>query len=90
MVPRNTYWPEPLVDLNNSPEIATIRANIRSAFLSGTPLFTKECIRHVCQQLRELNGKAGKVYVKGLNGNIVEFPVEPGRVRSLQDRDIVL
>ena len=52
----------------------------RSFYLSGAPLFTREIIRDVSQQLKKLEGKAGKVSVRGLDGVIVEFPVETGRM----------
>jgi hypothetical protein len=43
-------------------------------------LFTKEQIYAVGQQLKELEGKCGKVLVTGLNGNVTEFVVKTGAV----------
>lgn len=53
---------------------------IRSLYLSGVPLFTKEQIYAVRQQLKELEGKCGKLLVTGLNGNVTEFVVKTGHV----------
>lgn len=50
-----------------------IHDEIRSLYLSGVPLFTKEQIYAVRQQIKELGGKCGKVLVTSLNGNVAEF-----------------
>lgn len=67
-------------DIDATRKLAHIHADIQFLYLSGVPLFTKEAIRNVSCQLNELGGKSGKVYVKALNGILVEFNVETGRV----------
>ena len=52
-----------------------INNEIRSLYLSGVPLFTKEQIQAVKQQLKALEGRHGKVLVTGLNGDVAEFVI---------------
>lgn len=59
-----------------------INDEIRSLYLAGVPLFTKEQIYAIRQQLKALKGKRGKVLVTGLNGNVAEFIVKTGDVLS--------
>jgi hypothetical protein len=55
-------------------------AEIRSLYFSGAPVFTREIIQDVGQQLRKLEGQCGKVFIRGLNGIMVEFAIETGRI----------
>lgn len=73
-----------------SPGLADVHAQMRSLYLSGTPLFTKDSIGHLHQQLKTLAGKPGKVSIKGLDGNLVDFFVEPGRLRTNADYEVIL
>lgn len=59
-----------------------ITADIRSLYLSGTPIFDREVIRRLGQQLKALRGKTGKVFVTGLDGVVTEFAVEEGNVKK--------
>jgi len=52
-----------------------INDEIRALYLSGVPLFTKEQLYAVRQQLEALEGRRGKVLVAGVNGEVAEFAV---------------
>jgi hypothetical protein len=62
----------------SSGDLAKILADIRSLYLSGAALFSKQTLRDVRQQFSKLDGKGGKVYVEGLDGNPVHFKIQPG------------
>lgn len=53
---------------------------IRSLYLAGAPLFTKDQISAASQQLKLLEGKGGKVNVIGLTGDVGEFIVSTGDI----------
>jgi len=59
-------------------------AEIRSLYLFGAPVFTREIIQDVGQQLRKLGEKCGKVFIRGLNGVMIEFAIETGRILPSQ------
>lgn len=65
-------------------EITDAFAVIQSLYDAGTPLYTKEAIRDVWQQLESCRAdgyKIGqKVSVKALNGENVDFEIQTGRV----------
>ncbi|KAH8789097.1 hypothetical protein F5882DRAFT_438708 [Hyaloscypha sp. PMI_1271] len=66
-------------------------AEIHSLYLSGAPVFTREIIQDVGQQLRKLEGKFGKVFIRGLDGVMVEFAIETGRILPSQpDTEFVI
>lgn len=53
---------------------------IRSLFDAGTPIFTKEMIRDVCWQLERSDQRGQKISVRGLDGVMVDFETESGRI----------
>lgn len=62
-----------------------IYSTIRSLYLSGTPLFTRAQLTDVRNQLQALDGKAGKILITSVPGEIVEFIVhEIGHVITLR------
>jgi hypothetical protein len=66
-------------------------AEIRSLYLAGAPLFTKQLILDVADQLQKLQGSLGTIFVKGVNGAMVEFAIETGRIHySWADNDAVV
>ncbi|TAQ89295.1 hypothetical protein B7494_g2388 [Chlorociboria aeruginascens] len=67
-------------DVTRLQKLIEVQAEIRSLYLSGAPMFTREDIQDVSQQLRKLEGKSGTVFIRGINGAMVEFAVETGRV----------
>jgi hypothetical protein len=73
---------EPGETYETSPELAKIHEDIRSFYFSGVQLFTKDSLRAVGRQLRERNEKTDKIYVKAINGDLVDFPVRSGSVIS--------
>ncbi len=80
------YFEKPSERCGDPVELAKIHADICSLYLSGAPLFTKETLRHISQQFKELDGNGGKVYVRGIDGTVVDFTVNPGYVSpSLPD-----
>ncbi|KAI9770346.1 MAG: hypothetical protein M1839_003223 [Geoglossum umbratile] len=68
------------LDETMSEDKATAEAisKIQWLYDSGTPLFTKETIRDLCQQLEKFSKKGEKVSVRGLDGVAVDFEVENG------------
>lgn len=59
---------------------AELYAANRSIYLSGAPLFTKDIIRDIYQQLKELDGKTGEVFIKRYDGTTLKYTVATGRV----------
>ena len=66
-------------EIHQRNEIAQVHSRIRALYDSGTPLFTKETIQDLDKQLKSLTDRSQKVYVKGLDGNILAFENETGR-----------
>jgi hypothetical protein len=70
-------------------DIETSISTIRELYANGVPLFTKDAIRDVVQQLDALAERGwhtaaqegARIAVKRLDGTIVEFAVETGSVR---------
>lgn len=54
-------------------------SKIRSLYDAGTPLYTKEAIRDIDQQLEKCVQRGEKVLVRGLDGIMVDFEIESGR-----------
>jgi hypothetical protein len=57
-----------------------IHEEIRSLYLAGVPLFTKEQIYTASQQLQALDGTTGIVKILGLTGYVGEFPINTGEI----------
>jgi hypothetical protein len=76
---RILFIPKNLATIQRQSEI---NDEIRSLYLSGVPLFTKEQIYAIRRQFKELEGKQGKVLVTSLNGRVTEFVVKTGDVLS--------
>jgi hypothetical protein len=64
--------------LGPSTSVEEAISKINSLIDAGEPLFTREKLREVCQQLRKFHCKANsqKISVKGLDGVTVEFAIE--------------
>lgn len=60
-------------------EIADMTSKIRSLYDAGTPLYTKEAIQDIDQQLEKCVHRGEKVLVRGLDGIMVDFEIESGR-----------
>jgi len=56
--------------------MAELKPKIQALYDAGAPLFPRHLIQDVRDQLRRLNGTCGKVIVRGIDGNEVEFNVE--------------
>lgn len=76
---------------NREQKMTKAYTDIRALYLSGAPLFTKESLRHIKQQLKDLEGKSGTVHVQGLDGSFVEIPIKTGEILSysLSPREFV-
>jgi hypothetical protein len=62
-----------------------IHREIRSLYLAGAPLYTKEQIASARDQLEALNGKSGRVKLVGLTGDEAEFiVVDTGEIQTLK------
>ena len=72
----------------DSEEEGQATLKIRALFDAGTPFYTKEVIRDVCQQLEKFGGKGQKVSVRGLDGVIVDFDVESGLILQAAQPDL--
>ncbi|RMZ85263.1 hypothetical protein DV738_g379, partial [Chaetothyriales sp. CBS 135597] len=68
----------------NTQEGTKISAHILSLYQAGEPLFSKELLRRVSQQLK---AKSQKVSVRGLDGVDVDFDIETGQVFDAGDPD---
>ena len=58
---------------------------VRSLYNEGTPLFTKEAIRDLDQQLEKSHERGQKVSVRGMDGAKMEFQLETGRTLPTQE-----
>ncbi|WEW58642.1 hypothetical protein PRK78_004110 [Emydomyces testavorans] len=65
-----------------------IEQKIRSLYEAGCPLFTKDAIRDVSEQLKQ-NGDTGQeILIKGLDGTIVDFNIETGGTQSAAEPEL--
>lgn len=72
------------------PEISQeeARSTVQSLFEKCDPLFTREALREVSQQLkRAYKGEIQEIKVKGLDGVTIEFPVETGQIHDSREPD---
>ena len=87
--PGDTYWSD---GATPAEEMARKRAEaaqkIRSLFDAGTPFYTKEVIRDVCQQLEKFGEKGQKVSVRGFDEVIVDFDIESGLILEYGESDL--
>jgi hypothetical protein len=74
---RSWFIPRTTATIQRQSEISD---EIRSLYLSGVPLFTKEQLHAVRQQIKALEGKRGKVLVTAINGDVAEFVIKTGDV----------
>jgi hypothetical protein len=86
---RHTYNPDLWVMTKPAEEwvgtAAKVTSDIQLLYDAGTPLFTKDAIQDVLQQLES---SAKRVWIKGLNGVMTEFDIESGRVMELPKQDL--
>lgn len=76
---RPEFWE--LTTRERNAELKKVKANIKTLYDKGIPFFTKDAIQNVHQQLKDCIAQGqGKISVKGLDGNVVEFGVEIGQV----------
>lgn len=62
------------------------RSVVQSLVDQGCPLFTREALRDVGQQLkRAYKGEIQKISLQALDSVTVEFPVETGQVQSSRE-----
>lgn len=71
------HWHEPTSAKEGKINEAILK--IRSLYDAGTPFYTKEALQDVCQQLEKSVERGQKVWVKGLDGILVDFDIENGR-----------
>ncbi|KAF2754892.1 hypothetical protein EJ05DRAFT_503835 [Pseudovirgaria hyperparasitica] len=68
----------PEYDGERTQALTEIQSNIQSWYRSGARIFEREAIEGLMKQLRALDGEAGTVSIRGLDGREVEFVVETG------------
>jgi hypothetical protein len=61
-------------------KIADTTSKIKALFDSGTPIFTKNDLQHVYEQLERPNTKGQKISIRGINGVSVDFEIETGAI----------
>lgn len=67
-------------------KIAKAISTIRVMYDEGVPLYTKETLSNVSQQIEDVKNGRSKIYVKGLDGGTVEFNIETGLVIGLTSK----
>ena len=73
------------------PKKTEIIAKIRSIYDAGTPLFTKEALEILSQELQQCKGgKAHQVLLNGLDGKAVNFKIETGVIQRAIDPTLEL
>lgn len=69
-------------------------ARIDQLYKDGVPFFTKESIRSAFEQMERPPTDDGKVFIKGVDGALIEFENRPNatreRVRLAEDEELVL
>jgi hypothetical protein len=96
--------PEPSVNRHDLPEdlrslrsigeenrvkAAEAMSNLRSMYESGAPLFTRQAIQQISQQLKEAGEEEPeKISVTALNGARVDFTISPRSVYEAEDPEI--
>ena len=60
------------------------RSKLSSLYDAGVPLFTKEAIRDLDQQLKSVTGYGQKISIKGIDGIMVDFKVMIGETHSAE------
>lgn len=63
-------------------------SKLRSMYNAGSPFFTRQSIREIYQQLRELRDKVKKISVTGLDGVVVDFDVRTGSTVEADDPEL--
>lgn len=69
---------DPEYEAERTRALTKIQSNIQSWYRSGARIFEREAIEELMKQLRALEGEAGTVFIRGLDGREVEFAVETG------------
>ncbi len=59
-----------------------VSSHIRALYDAGVPIYSRELIRDVFNQLQSGHQK---ILVKGLDGNIVDFDIETGQISDSVD-----
>ena len=59
-----------------------VSSHLRALYGAGVPVYSREMIRDVLNQLQSGHQK---VLVKGLDGNIVDFAIETGQISESVD-----
>ncbi|KAL1957077.1 hypothetical protein VTO42DRAFT_6335 [Malbranchea cinnamomea] len=72
--------PTPDTVILDEPTLAKIVSKIQSLYDEGVPLFTRESIRDVYEQLKESNGSGRQISVRALDGTIVKYTLNVGSV----------
>jgi len=67
--------------------MAEATRKIRALYDAGIPFYTKESLREVCQQLEKCPERGQKISIKGVNGTMVDFEIETGRILGAADSD---
>lgn len=66
-------------------KLREIRANIRSMYEAGQPLYSKDRIRFVLEQMEKPLAAGQHIHVPALDGNMVPWTVRTGQEFDVED-----
>ena len=81
---RNTGC-DPEVPPPEAEEIVEVKEKIYALYNEGVPLFTKNWFADLCQQFEKNDSKGQKIWLKALDGSMVDFDVETGNTHPAWD-----
>ena len=64
-----------------------LRAEIRRLYNAGVPLFTRDAIQDLSEQLENIIPRK-KIYARGVSGVVFEFDVQIGRIKKPDQSDV--
>ena len=77
------YDPDP----NDCQQISEVIDRLHTIYDSGSPLFTKEKLQRICEQLDDPDKGSRPISIEALDGTSVSYEVETGRIVPAGTRD---
>jgi hypothetical protein len=72
---RDLRWIEPSEIYETSPQLIKVHQGMRSLYISGKPIFNRDCLQTVSRQLHDFDEKTDKIHVVGVNSEVVDFNI---------------